>query len=126
MDLTAFWPIFWSAIGIILTGLATWLTTAGVSFLNQKIKDKKLARWASELWQIIMSAVQTVFQEFVETMKKNGTFNEAAQKEAKDRAYKIIMSQLTPELKSYITDNFGDMKEYLMNQIEAMIYNLKK
>ena len=122
----AFWPIFWGIIGTIGTGLATWLTTFIVGLLNQKIKDKKVAKWSSDLFQIIMSAVQAVFQEFVDTMKKAGKFDEAAQKEAKERAYKIILSQLTPELKSYITDNFGDMKEYLMNQIESMIYTLKK
>ena len=126
MNLDAFWPIFWSIIGTVGAGLATWLTTFIVGWLNQKIKDKKLARWSSELFQIIMSAVQTVFQEFVDVLKKTGKFDEAAQKEAKDRAYKIIVSQLTPELKSYIEDNFGDMKEYILNQIEAMIYNLKK
>lgn len=126
MNLDAFWPIFWGIIGTVGTGLATWLTTFVVGLLNQKIKDKKLARWSSELFQIIMSAVQTVFQEFVDTMKKAGKFDEAAQKESKERAYKIIISQLTPELKTYITDNFGDMKDYIMNQIEAMIYNLKK
>ena len=124
--LEQFWPIFWSIIGTIGAGLATWLTTYIVGLLNQKIKDKKLARWSSELFQIIMSAVQTVFQEFVDTMKKAGKFDEAAQKEAKERALNIIMSQLTPELTKYIQDNFGDMKDYLMNQIEAMIYQLKK
>ena len=126
MSLDAFWPIFWSIIGTVGTGLATWLTSYLVGLLNQKIKDKKLARWSSELFQIIMAAVQAVFQEFVDTMKKEGKFDEAAQKEAKERAYNIIVSQLTPELKSYISDNFGEMKDYLMNQIEAMIYNLKK
>ncbi len=126
MNMDAFWPIFWSIIGTIGTGLASWLTAYVVGLLNQKIKDKKLARWSSELFQIIMSAVQTVFQSFVDTMKKAGKFDEAAQKEAKERAYNIIISQLTPELKTYVTDNFGDMKDYLMNQIESMIYNLKK
>lgn len=121
-----FWGIFWSVIGTIAAGLATWLTTFVVGLLNQKIKDKKLARWSSEVFQIVMNAVQAVFQSFVDTMKKSGQWNEEAAKEAKERAFNIIMTQLTPELKAYITDNFGDMKEYLMNQIEAMIYNLKK
>ena len=121
-----FTTILWSVVGIILTGLATWLTTAGVSFLNQKIKDKKLARWASALWQIVMNAVQAVQQEFVDTLKKNGKFDEAAQKEAKERAYNVVVSQLTPELKSYIEENFGDMREYILNQIESMIYQLKR
>ena len=125
MNMEVFWPIFWSIIGTVGTGLATWLTTFVVGLLNQKIKDKKLARWSSELFQIIMNAVQTVFQEFVDTMKKNGKFDEAAQKEAKERAYNIIITQLTPELGKYIEENFGDMKEYIMNCIEATIYQLK-
>ncbi len=121
-----FYTILWSAVGIILTGLASWLTATGVSFLNQKIKDKKIARWASEVFQIIMNAVQTVFQTYVEELKEKGKFGEEEAKKAKERAYKIITSQLTDELKSYITENFGDMKEYIMNQIEAQIYMLKK
>jgi len=120
-----FWVVFWGVIGTIATGLATWLTTMVVSWLNQKIKDKKLARWSSELFTIIMGAVQTVMQEFVSVMKKEGKFNEKAQAEAKERAYKIIIGQLTSELRDYITNNFGDIKEYVMNQIEAVIYQLK-
>ena len=126
MDFSAFWPVFWGIIGTIGTGLATWLTTFIVGWFNQKIKDKKLARWSSEVFQIIMSAVQTVFQSFVDVLKKEGKFGPEQQEEARQRAYNIIVNQLTPELKTYITENFGDMKEYIMNQIEAMIYNLKK
>lgn len=125
MDLNQFYAILWSIIGTIGTGLATWLTALLVNFLNQKIKDKKIARWSTDLFQIVMSAVQTVFQEFVDTMKKNGKFDEAAQKEVKERAYNIIINQLTPELQNYIKENFGDMKDYIMNQIEAMVYQLK-
>ena len=119
------WTIIWSALGTIVTAFIGWLTTTGVIWLNQKIKNGKIAKWSSAIYQIVMSAVQTVFQEFVDAMKKAGKFDADAAKEAKDRAMKIIMSQLTPELKQYIEDNFGDMKEYLMNQIEAMIYQLK-
>lgn len=121
-----FYVILWSAVGVIVSGLTTWLTTYIVGLLNQKIKDTKLARWSTALTEIIMRAVQTVFQEFVETLKKNGKFDEAAQKEAKERAYAIITGQLSNELKDYITENFGDMKDYLMNQIEAMVYQLKQ
>lgn len=121
-----FWAVFWSVVGIFATGLASWVVVVVTNFFNQKIKDKKVARWASDLFQIIMSAVQAVFQEFVDTMKKAGTWNEETAKEAKERAYKIIVGQLTPELKEYIATTFGNEKEYIMNQIEAMIYNLKK
>lgn len=120
-----FWTIFWSIVGTISTGLATWLTTFLVSLINQKIKDTKLARYSTDLLTIIMSAVQTIFQEFVDTMKKEGTWNDEAAKKAKEKCYNIIVNQLSTELKQYITDNFGDMESYLNNQIEAMIYKLK-
>lgn len=119
------WTIIWSALGTIVTAFIGWLSTTGIIWLNQKIKNGKIAKWSSAIYQIIMSAVQTVFQEFVDAMKKAGKFDEEAAREAKERAMKIIMTQLTPELRKYIEDNFGDMKEYLMNQIEAMIYQLK-
>jgi len=118
--------ILWGALGTIVTAFIGWLTTTGVIWLNNKIKDAKIARWSSAIYQIVMAAVQTVFQEFVDVMKKAGTWNEETAKEAKERAMKIIMGQLTPELKKFIEDNFGDMKEYLMNLIESVIYQLKR
>ena len=119
------WAIIWSALGTIVTAFVGWLTTTGVIWLNNKIKNGKMATWSSTIYQIIMDAVQTIFQEFVDALKKAGKFDEKAAKEAKEKAMNIIMSQLTPKLKKYIEDNFGDMQEYLMNQIEAMIYRLK-
>lgn len=118
--------ILWGALGTIVTAFIGWLTTTGVIWLNNKIKDAKIARWSSAVYQIVMGAVQTVFQEFVDVMKKAGTWNEEAAKEAKERAMNIIMGQLTPELKKFIEENFGDMKEYLMNLIESVIYQLKR
>ena len=121
-----FWVIFWGAVGTIATGLVTWLTALLTSFLNSKIKDKKLVQYMTAITEIVMSSVQTVSQTFVDTLKKNGKFDEQAQNEAKERALTIIKSQLTPELTNYITENFGDITNYLTTQIEATIYNLKK
>ena len=121
-----FYTILWSVVGVLATGLASWVVVVVTNFFNQKIKDRKAAKWASDLFQIIMGAVQSVFQSFVDTLKKNGQFDEAAQKEAKERAYRIINGQLTQELREYIEANFGDMREYLMNQIESAIYSLKR
>ena len=121
-----FWTIFWTAIGILVTGLMSWLTVVITNFFNSKIKDKKLAQHATNVGLIITNAVSAVFQSYVETMKKSGTVTLEAQQEAKERALKIIKSQLTEELREYITENFGDLQEYLINQIEAKIYMLKK
>ena len=120
-----FWEIFWSILGILGTGLATWLVTVFTTWMNSKIKDKKVANRLTSLTTIITNAVKTVYQEFVEIMKNNGTFDEKAQKEAKEKTMAIIHSQLTPELQSFIQSNYGDIEEWLKNQIEAVLYNLK-
>ena len=52
-----------------------------------------------EYKQIENKLAKLIFQEFVEALKKNGKFDEATQKEAKEEATKIIMNKLTPELK---------------------------
>ena len=121
-----FYAILWTAVGTAVTGLISWLTIVITNFFNSKIKDKKMAKIATDITVIITNAVQTVFQTFVDVMKKAGTFNAEAQAEAKERALTIINSQLTPELKDYISSNFGDVQEYLKNRIESIIYSLKK
>ena len=122
----SFWPIFWSAVGTALTALFAWLTTVITNAINTNVKDKKNANHLNAINLIVLNAVQNIFQSFVDTMKKNGKFDEEAQKEAKERALTIIKSQLTPELKDYIVSNFGDIEEYLKTKIEATIYQLKK
>ena len=93
--------------------------------MNSKIKDAQAAKYLTQITQIVTDAVMNIFQSFVETLKNNGKFDEAAQQEAKEKALAIIQSQLTDELKAYIQDNFGDMKQWLMSKIEAIIYTLK-
>lgn len=120
-----FISILWGLLGTILTTLVTFGTTKLIQWMNTKIKDKDIARWSTQITEIVMSAVQSVFQSFVQTLKENGKFDKTAQEEAKNAALEIILKQLTPELKKYIEDNFGDMKTWLGTQIEAAIYQLK-
>ncbi len=117
--------IFWGVIGTVVAGLATWLTTVIITWLNNKIKNNKLAMWSTAVTKIIMEAVQSVFQTYVEALKKEGKFTEAEQRIANEKALSIIKLQLTDELRKYITENFGDMEVFLKEQIEAMIYQLK-
>ncbi len=120
-----FWTILWSALGTVVTALVSWLSATAIVWLNKKIKDKDIARWSSAVAEIIFNAVQCIQQTFVDDMKKAGKFDAEAAKQAKNKAMAIIKGQLTEELRKYITDNFGDMEEWLMNQIESVIHQLK-
>ena len=105
--------ILLSALGIVVTGLASWGVAMFTRWLNTKIKDKKLATFLTKITTIVTDAVMAVFQSFVQTLKDNGKFDEAAQKEAKERAMTIITGQLTDDMKTFITENYGDIQTWI-------------
>ena len=70
-----FYAILWTAVGILITGLASWLSVVLTNFLNSKIKDKKIAKITTELTNIIFNSVTYVTQTYVDTLKKNGKFD---------------------------------------------------
>ena len=95
-------------------------------FLNSKIKDEKARRLINQANEIVLNAVRSVFQTYVETLKTSGGFNADAQAIAFNKAKAIITSELTEELKAFLTENYGDLTNWITNSIEAAIYNLKK
>lgn len=117
--------IILSAVSLLVTGLVGWGVSVFTSWLNTKIADKQVAGYLTQITNIVTDAVMNIYQSFVETLKKNGKFDQAAQKEAKEAALKIINSQLTDELKDYIAANYGDITAWLSNKVEAVIYSLK-
>lgn len=121
-----FVALFWSCVGIVMTGLMTWATTTLVAWLNSKIKDKKLAQYSTDITNIILSAVQSIMQTYVDALKKQGKFDQEAANEAKQKCIKIINTQLSAELTNYIATTFGDVESYIESRVEAMIYNIKK
>lgn len=121
-----FWTIFWSAMGIVVTGLTTWLVSAITSYFNNKVKDSKTQKFLYQILSIVENAVNQITQTYVDTMKKAGKFDETAQKEAFDKCKAIIESQLTVELRDFITSNFGDVTAYITTLIESTIFNSKR
>lgn len=117
--------IILSAVSLAVTGLVGWGVSVFTNWLNTKIKDKQLAGYLTQITNIVTDAVMNIYQSFVETLKANGKFDQAAQKEAKDAALRIIESQLTDELRDFIAANFGDIQAWLSNKIESVIYGLK-
>ena len=121
-----FYSILWSVVGIVATGLATWGMTVLTKWLSSKIKDKDLAKIATSCTTLIFTVVRETFQTYVEALKKAGKFDEAAQKEAKEKAMSKLKSELTSEQIEYIKSISTDVEAWLSDQIEAAIYQLKK
>lgn len=114
-----------AAVSVIVTGLASWGVATFTTWISSKMKDKKMAKILSDVFQIITDVVMEIFQTYVEALKKEGKFDAAAQKMAKDRAMEKIMARLSDTMKNYISEHYGDIRNWISEQIEVAIYQLK-
>ena len=109
----------------IILPLISFLGIKLSQWLSTKIKDEKAAKLLTQATEIVITAVKSVFQTYVESLKNSGSFDKNAQLEALNKAKAIITSELTVELKEFIVSNYGDLESWITNQIEASIYKLK-
>ena len=121
--------ILLNVLSVLLTAvILPLISIAGtqlIKFINSKIKNNELAKQLTTATTIVTNAVRVVFQTYVDTLKKNGSFDKEAQVEALTRAKNIALSQITEDTKSYIEENYGDFNNWLTIQIVATIDLLK-
>ena len=108
-------------IGVLITGLGTLITV----LINKYVKNDKLKQILSSLNETIKNAVSEVYQTYVEALKKDGMFDEAAQKEALNKALTTIKQNLPADVMKWLQANYTDIDAYLKSQIEAVIGLLK-
>ena len=109
----------------IILPLISFLGVKLTQWLNTKIKDEKGQVLMKQAVDIVLNAVRSVFQTYVESLKASGNFTGDAQKIAFGLAKNIILKQLSEDVKSYIATNYGDLEDWIRNQIESSINQLK-
>ena len=117
----------------ILAAIVTCIVLPLISFigikftqwLNTKIKNDKGKALMEKATQIVLDAVRCVFQTYVEALKKSGGFDQKAQIYAFNLAKDTSLKQLGDDAKEYISQNYGDLQEWLKTEIEASINKLK-
>ena len=96
-----------------------------IQFINSKIKNNKAADLLTTATTIVINAVRSVFQTYVEALKKEGSFNKDAQIIALNKAKDIALTQMTDEVKNYLVTTYGSLDTWLDTNIEATINILK-
>ena len=96
-----------------------------IQFINSKIKNNKAADLLTTATTIVINAVRSVFQTYVEALKKEGSFNKDAQIIALNKAKDIALTQMTDEVKNYLVTTYGSLDFWLDTNIEATINILK-
>ena len=96
-----------------------------VTYLNSKIKDANAKILLTTATDIVINAVRSVFQTYVDSLKASGNFDAQAQTQVLTKAKDIALSQMTDEVKSFIDKNYGSIDAWLTTTIEATINLIK-
>lgn len=120
--------IFAQIFEVCLIPLLGVLTTYLVKFI--KIKAAEIAdktnndmakKYIEMLGDTITNCVIATNQTYVEALKKQGKFDEAAQKIAFEKTYQAVLDTLSDEAKVYLANIYGDLNALLTNRIEAEV-----
>ena len=104
------------------------LTAFLIAFINtkrneiiEKSENELVDKYTAIAADIISTCVIATNQTFVDTLKKEGTFDIEAQRKAFDMTAAAVMAILTDEAKEVLTQAFGDLNTYITQQIEASV-----
>lgn len=120
--------IFAQIFEVCLIPLLGVLTTYLIKFI--KIKAAEIAdktnndmakKYIEMLGDTITNCVIATNQTYVEALKKQGKFDEAAQKIAFEKTYQAVLDTLSDETKVYLANIYGDLNALLTNRIEAEV-----
>ena len=121
--------ILLNILSVVVTSIILpFITYAGarlIAFLNSKIKDENSKLLLTTATDIVVNAVRSVFQTYVESLKASGNFDKEAQLIALNKAKDIALEQMTDEVKNFISKNYGSVDAWLTTTIESTINLIK-
>ena len=121
-----FLSILVSAAGTVFTALVGMLSAYVVKLIKSKISDTRVARVLQTAAECVAARVRATAQTYVDELKKNGSFDAAAQSEAFEKAKSTALKMLGDAAKKTLAEIFGDVDEYLSAQIESEVKNIKQ
>lgn len=118
---------------IVIIPLLGVLTTYLVKFLKAKADeisnntDSEIAKkYIEMISQTVIDCVIATNQTYVEALKKEGKFDEEAQKIAFEKTLNAVLDILGEDAKLYIKETFGDLEKYLTQLIESTVNQVKE
>ena len=124
------------AVFNLLMAVVTAAVTALSAFVSAFVK-KKGEQAAAETNSTLMKdaieevtgiagiAVSAVSQTYVDELKKAGSFDAEAQKQALAMALTACIKAISPATKAFIEETYGDLADYLTTYIEAEVRKQK-
>lgn len=118
--------IILSIIGVILTTLLTWLVEKITKKIDSSIKNDKIKNLLNNALSLVERGVKQTYQTYVESLKDKDMFTIENQNQALEHCKNLIINDLQPDFKQYLLDNKIAIEDWVVAQIEAKIYDLKR
>jgi len=112
--------VLFPLIGILTTFVCVFITCK-ISQLKKRTDNETTHKYLDMLDKTITDCVLSTTQTYVDTLKKQGTFDVEAQKEALNQTYQNVLKLLTDEAKKYLSNVIGDLNVYILNKIESEV-----
>ena len=109
----------------VLTAYFIKFVNAKSAEIGTKVKNETQKKYLKMLNSTITDCVIATTQTYVDSLKKQGTFDTEAQKVAFTMTYESVVKLLTDEATEYLNEAVGDLQLYITQKIEAEV-NLNK
>lgn len=111
----------------ILSAYLVQLVKTKINLINDDKAKTQLNQAVDELQSRVLTAVNTVTQTYVDSLKKNGKFNVEEQQEALRKAYDLAVSMMTQGSLDYLIDELHEdgVRDLITSLIEQSIYQSK-
>lgn len=111
-------------LGILTTFLVKWVSAKSAQIVETRNNELE-KKYINMLNDTICDCVIATTQTYVDSLKKQGSFDAEAQKAAFTMTYEAVIKLLTDEASEYLTNAIGDLQLYITQKIEAQV-NLNK
>lgn len=89
--------------------------------LQEKTKSEMARKYLELLDKTISECVIATNQTYVNSLKAQGSFDAAAQKEAFRLTYEAVLNILTEDAEMYLKTAVADLQTYITNKIETEV-----
>ena len=123
------YKVFEVAIIPILGAATLYLVTlihAKKQELVEKAKNETTKKYLEMLDKTITDCVIATNQTYVDALKKAGSFDAEAQKQAFQLTYNAIMAILTEDAQEYLGEAIKDLNSYITTRIESQVVIVKQ
>lgn len=93
--------------------------------IKKQAKSETTKKYIEMLDDTIINCIIATNQTYVDALKKAGSFDVEAQKQAFKLTYDAVMAILTDEAKTYLNEAIKDLNVYITNKIESGVVAVK-